>query len=179
MSLQLVLSNPTKSMDLYADPSNWPETVPEDWTFLAGPEPTPGKRVRIVNTEPTSATHMRIVARDEYEAYYPMEWGLGNPGDAPSGERIVARAFNLAALPVEAGGIRLAWELEAAHGAEVRVAINGGPSEQVPIAGHLVVYGRELLLPAYEAGTTLDVSILPVAAGTPVAIEGDNVSITV
>jgi sulfur carrier protein ThiS len=159
--------------------SHWPDSVPEDWAFLAGPEPTPGKRVRIVNTEATSERRLRIVARDEYEAYYPMEWGLNNPGPAPSGERVIARAFNLAALPTDAGGIRLAWELEAANGADVRVAANHGPSQQVPIQGHLTVPGRELLLPAYKPGTHLSISILPVAAGTPTAIEGDSLEITV
>lgn len=159
--------------------SHWPDSVPEDWTFLAGPEPTPGKRVRIINTEATSERRLRIVARDEYEAYYPLEWGLGNVPDVASGERVVARAFNLAALPADAGGIRLVWELEAANGADVRVSANHGPSQQVPIQGHLTVPGRELLLPAYPPGTHLTISILPVAAGTPIGIEGDTLELTV
>jgi hypothetical protein len=159
--------------------SHWPDSIPEDWTYLAGPEPTPGKRVRIITTEATSERQLRITARDEYEAYYPLEWGLANPGDAPSGERVVARAFNLAALPADAGGIRLVWELEAANGADVRMSVNGGPSQQVPVQGYLTVPGRELLLPAYPPGTRLSISILPVAAGTPVGIEGDSLELTV
>ena len=159
--------------------SNWPDSIPEDWTFLAGPEPTPGKRVRVITTEATSERRLRITARDEYEAYYPLEWGLGNVPDVPSGERVVARAFNLSALPTDAGGIRLAWELDAANGAEVTVASSNGPSQQAAIRGTLTVAGRELLLPAYPSGTRLSISILPIAAGTPVGIEGDSLELTV
>lgn len=89
--------------DRFNQSSNWPDTVPEDWSFLAaGPEPTPGKRVRIVNTE-----SMPEIAR---------------------GERLAVRAFNLSAEPMTDGGIRFTWELEAAHGADVRVSVNmAGP----------------------------------------------------
>ena len=157
----------------------WADTLPEDWTFLAGPQQTPGKRARVIGLEPSSSRRVRITARDEYEEYYPLEWGLGNTPDVPSGERLIARAFNLSALPLDGGGYRLAWELEAAHGADVRVSVNGAPAQQAPTVGRVTVLGRELLLPAYPSGTRLSISILPVAAGTPVGIEGDLLELTV
>lgn len=156
----------------------WEDTLPEDWTFLAGPQQTPGKRVRIVGMEPSSARRVRVTVRDEYEAYYPLEWGLGTVPEVASGERLVARAYNLAAEPLPDGGTRLAWGLEAAHGADVRVSVNGGPGQQVPVAGHITVLGRELVLPPYPAGTRLAISLLPVAAGTPVGVEGDQMEIS-
>lgn len=168
---------PSADASDYNTASLWPDSVPEDWTWLAGPTPTPGKRVRIISTEPSGRGRLRIAARDEYEAYYPMEWSLDNPGEAPSGERLAARAFNLAALPADTGALRLVWELEAATGADVRVSINGGPWSQVPISGYLTTPGTELLLPAYPPGTELRIAILPVAAGTPVGIEGDSLEI--
>ncbi|HDR9757521.1 TPA: hypothetical protein QDC44_001632 [Burkholderia cepacia ATCC 25416] len=151
------------------------DTVPEDWTWLAGPAATPGKRVRIIGTEPSSDRRVRITARDEVAEYYPLEWGLGNVPSVSSGERIVARLFNLAATRTADGGQRVTWELEGAVGADVRVAISGGPEQQVPIAGQLTVVGSDLLLPAYAPGTHLHIRALPVAAGTPAAIEGDAV----
>ncbi len=159
--------------------SNWPDTIPEDWMFLAGPTATPGKRARIIGMEPTGQRRVRITARDEYEAYYPLEFGLGGAPDATSGEQLVARAFNLAARPVDAGGTLLTWELQAAHGAEVMLSVNGGASSQVPINGHMTVAGTELLLPAYAPGTALAIQLLPVAAGTPVAVQGDSLVLTV
>ncbi|MFT4190830.1 MAG: phage tail protein [Comamonas sp.] len=158
---------------------DWEDTLPEDWTFLAGPLATPGKRVRIIGMEPSSARRVKITARDEYEAYYPLEYGLGTVPEVTSGERLVARAFNLAALPADGGALRLVWELEAAHGADVRVSVDGGAAEQVPVAGHVTVLGRELLLPVYPAGTKLTISLLPVAAGTPVGVEGDVLELTI
>jgi len=158
--------------------ADWQDTIPEDWTYLGGPQATPGKRVRIIGMEPASARRVRITARDEYEAYYPLEWGLGNVPDPASGQQLIARAFNLSATPA-GGALRLAWELEGAHGADVRVAVSGGPAQQVPVAGHITVLGRELLLPPYPAGTKLAISLLPVAAGTPAGIEGDSLIVEV
>jgi hypothetical protein len=146
--------------------ADWQDTLPEDWTWLGGPQATPGKRVRIIGMEPASARRVRITARDEYEAYYPMEWGLGNVSDPASGQQLLARAYNLSATPADGGALRLAWELENAHGADVRVSVNGGPAQQVPVAGHITVLGRELLLPPYKSGTRLAITLLPVAAGT-------------
>ena len=159
--------------------SNWPETIPEDWMFLAGPTPTPGKRARIIGMEPSSQRRVRITARDEYEAYYPLEFGLGGAPDIDSGEQIVARAFNLTAAPAAAGGLLLSWELAAAHGAEVMVAVDGGAATQVPVQGFMTVSGTELLLPAYAPGSHVAIQLLPVAAGTPVAVQGDSLEITV
>lgn len=82
-----------------------PNSIPEDWTFFAGPTATPGKRVRIVNIEPSSARKVQITARDEYAAYYPLEWGVGSPAEPASGEQLVARAFNLAAAPAAEGAL--------------------------------------------------------------------------
>ncbi|WP_175716533.1 phage tail protein [Burkholderia anthina] len=155
------------------------DTVPEDWTWLAGPSSTPGKRVRIIGTEPSSDRRVRITARDEVAEYYPLEWGLGNVPDIASGERIVARLFNLATTRTADGGQRVTWELDGAVGADVHVAINGGPEQQVPLAGWLTVVGSELLLPAYAPGTRLHIHALPVAAGTPVAIEDDALEVVV
>jgi len=156
-----------------------PGSIPEDWTFFAGPTPTPGKRARIVNIEPSSARRVRITARDEYEAYYPLEWGVGGAPDPVSGEQLVARAFNLSISSAAEGGTRLAWELEAAHGAHVMVSVNGGAATQVPVQGYLTVSGTELLLPAYAPGTHLGIQVLPVPAGVPVAIQGDSLELTV
>ncbi|HDR9585265.1 TPA: hypothetical protein QDC22_007501 [Burkholderia stabilis] len=155
------------------------DTVPEDWTWLAGPASTPGKRVRIIGTEPSSDRRVRITARDEVAEYYALEWGLGNVPTVTSGERIVARLFNLAAARTADGGQRVTWELEGAVGADVRVAISGGPELQVPVAGQLTVVGSELLLPAYAPGTRLHIHALPVAAGTPVAVEDAAVEVVV
>lgn len=159
--------------------SQWPDTIPEDWMMLAGPTATPGKRARIVGMEPINQRRVRITARDEDEAYYPLENGLGSVPELASGERLVARVFNLAMHPMDAGGWRLNWELENAHGAEVMLGVNGNPAAQVPIQGHMTVAGTELLLPAYAAGTQLAIQVLPVAAGTPVAVQGDSLTVTV
>lgn len=158
--------------------SQWPDTIPEDWMMLAGPTATPGKRARIVGMEPINQRRVRITARDEDEAYYPLENGLGSVPALTSGERLVARVFNLAMHPVDAGGWRLNWELENAHGAEVMLGVNGNPAAQVPIQGHMTVAGTALLLPAYAAGTQLAIQVLPVAAGTPVAVQGDSLTVT-
>lgn len=157
----------------------WQDTIPEDWTWLAGPASTPGKRVRIVATEPSSDRRVRITARDEVAEYYALEWGLDNVPHVPSGERIVARLFNLAARSAPDGGLQVAWELEGAVGADVRVSIDGRGEHQVPIAGRIAVAGSGLLLPAYAAGTRLRIHALPVAAGFPVAIEGDELELVV
>ncbi len=186
-TLQLVDVWPAESAPGWLDASApneaaslfYEDTVPEDWTWLAGPAPTPGKRVRIIGTEPSSDRRVRITARDEVAEYYPLEWGLGNVPDVASGERIVARLFNLAAAQMADGGQRVTWELEGAAGADVRVAISGGAEQQVPVAGQLTVVGSELLLPAYAPGTRLHIHALPVAAGTPVAIEDDAVDVVV
>ncbi|WP_238913818.1 phage tail protein [Achromobacter insolitus] len=167
------------SLDDLNEVSDYPDSIPEDWMFLAGPTPTPGKRVRIVAMEPANQRRVKITARDEYEEFFPMEWGTSGAPLPPSGEARVARAYNLAALPQEDGGTRLAWELDAAHGALVTVRVNQGPEQQVPITGQMAVVGYELFLPAYPAGTRLDIHVLPVAAGTPVAIQGDELTITV
>lgn len=158
----------------------WVGTIPEDWHFFGGPTPTPGKRVRLVGMTPSGSRRVRITARDESEEYYPLiTAGTGSAPAPVSGERLVARAFNLAAHPAPAGGYRLAWELEGATGANVSVSVNGGASAQVPISGHLTVAGTELLLPAYPPGANVSISVLPVAAGTPVAVQGDSLTMTV
>lgn len=171
-----VLGNTAASLN---DASLWPGTIPEDWMFLAGPTPTPGKRIRIVAMEPSNQRRVKITARDEYEEFFPMEWGTSAAPMPASGEARVARAYNLVALPQADGGTRLAWELDAAHGALVTVRVNQGAEQQVPIAGQMTVVGYELLLPAYPAGTRLDIHVLPVAAGTPVAVHGEELTITV
>ena len=164
--------NPAATVD-------WDDTIPEDWTYLGGPQSTPGRRVRIIGIEPASARRVRITARDEYEAYYPLEWGLGNVPDPASGQQLIARAFNLSATPTDGGALRLAWELDGAHGADVRVSVNGGPAQQIPVAGHITVLGRELLLPPYKPGTRLSITLLPIAVGTPAGIEGDSLTLEV
>ncbi|POS08020.1 hypothetical protein C3Y08_11025 [Burkholderia gladioli] len=157
--------------------AEYQDTIPEDWTWLAGPAQTPGKRVRIIGTEPSSDRRVRITARDEVAEYYPLEWGLGNVPAVASGERIVARLFHLAATPLPAGGLRLNWELAGAIGADVLVSVSGGPEQQVPVSGRLTVVGADLVLPAYAPGTRLSIHALPVAAGTPIAIEGDTLEV--
>lgn len=157
-----------------------PNSIPEDWTFLAGPTPTPGKRVRIIAIEPGTGGRARITVRDEYPAYYGLEWGGLDAAPAPaSGEMRVARAYNLALQPAAAGGLRLSWELEGAHGADVIVAVDGAPGAQVPIKGFLTVAGTEILLPAYAAGSRLAITVLPVTAGAPVATLGGQLEATV
>ena len=150
---------------------------PIDYTFFAGPTPTPGKRARIIAMEPSGARRVRITARDEYEAYYPLEWGVGSPADPPSGSLFVARAFNLNAVPAAEGGTLLTWELEWAYGATVMVSVNGGPSAQVPVQGYLTVSGTELLLPAYAPGTQIAVQVLPATAGVAVKVVGDTLTL--
>lgn len=157
--------------------ADWKDTAPEDWTFLGGPQQTFGKRVRIISMEPSNSRRVRMTVSDEYEQYYPLERGLCVMPEVASGERRVARAFNLSAARLPDGGTRLAWELEAAHGADFRVSANGGPSQQVPVSGHITVLGSELLLPPYPAGTRLFVSLLPVTAGSPVGVDGDMLEI--
>ncbi|WP_422096763.1 phage tail protein [Variovorax sp.] len=157
--------------------SAYPGTIPEDWTWLGGPTATPGKRCRIIAMEPSANRRLRLTLRDEYEAYYPLEWGLGDVPSLPSGERLVARAINAAATPAPNGGTLLRWELEAAHGADVFVQVNGGPSEQVPIQGHITVAGRELLLPAYPPGTHVYIEVRPVTGATPVAVESSTLTL--
>jgi len=159
--------------------SVFPRSIPEDWTLFAGPTPTPGKRVRIMAMEPGERGRVRITARDEYEEYYPLEYGWSGTPAIPADDGLVARAFNPALAPAAAGAWMLRWELENAYGAEVTVAANHGPFEQVPISGAIAVAGRELLLPAYPAGTHLDIHVLPKAAGTPIAIEGATLEATV
>lgn len=159
--------------------SNFADTLPEDWMFIAGPTATPGKRVRITGMEPVSGRKVRLTARDEYEAYYPLEFGLEGAPEPASGERLVARAFNLAIDPAPAGGHRLSWELQNAHGAEVMLSVDGGAPAQVPTQGVLSVLGTEVLLPAYPAGTELAIELLPIAAGVPVAVEGDTLTVEV
>lgn len=158
--------------------SSWPDTIPEDWIFMAGPTPTLGKRVRITAIEPAEQFRLRITARDEVAEYYPMQNG-GGATQVASGERLVARAFNLGLLPADAGGRKLVWQLENAHGAEVMVSVNNGPETQIPVHGYLSVSGDELLLPVYAAGTRLDIRVLPIAAGTPAAVEGDSLAVTI
>lgn len=159
--------------------SAFPDTFPEDWMFLAGPTATPGKRVRITGMEPASGRRVRVTARDEYAEYYPLEFDLGGAPAPSSGEQLVARAFNLAIDPAPAGGHRLTWELQNAHGAEVMLSVDGGPAAQVPTQGVLSVVGTEVLLPAYPAGTELSIELLPIAAGVPVAVQGDSLTVEV
>ncbi|MBN9477363.1 MAG: hypothetical protein ABS43_03545 [Bordetella sp. SCN 67-23] len=159
--------------------STFPKSVPEDWTLFAGPTATPGKRVRIMGMEPAERGRVRFTARDEYDEYYPLEHGWEVPPAIPADDGLVARAFNLALDSGPAGGYVLVWELENAYGAEVSVSANHGPFEQVPISGSITVAGRELLLPPYPAGTQLSIHVLPKAAGTPVAIEGGTLEVTV
>lgn len=167
-------SRPNPEADEFFD-----ATIPEDWTWLAGPTVTPGKRVRIIGTEPSSERRVRITARDEVAEYYALENGLDNVPDVPSGERIVARLFNLSAEALADGGHRVTWELQGAIGARLSVFLNSGPEQQVPVAGQLTVEGSELVLPRYADGTRLRIHALPVAAGTPVAIEGDQLELVV
>jgi len=158
--------------------SRWPDSGPEDWTFLAGPTATPGKRVRIINMEPTNARQVRITARDEEPAYYPLEWSLINPPEPAIGEQPVARAYNLSATARAEGGIQLAWELEGAHGADVTVNI-AAPGQQSMQQGILTVAGNQLLIPSYGPGTVISASITPITAGTPARAEGDGLTFTV
>lgn len=159
--------------------SNWPDSVPEDWIFMAGPTPTPGKRVRIESIDPADQFRLRITARDEVVEYYPMQYAGAPAVDGASGQRLVARATRLGLTPAAGGGHLLSWQLENAHGADVSVSVNGTEQEQVPVRGYLSVSGEELLLPAYPAGTHLDIAVLPISAGAPVAIEGDRIAVTI
>ncbi|WP_295377153.1 host specificity factor TipJ family phage tail protein [uncultured Pseudacidovorax sp.] len=160
--------------------STLPASIPEDWTYVAGPTATPGKRARIIAIEPGSKGRARITVRDEYPAYYPLEWGGLDGAPAPdSGEQLVARAYNPALERAAAGGWRLSWELEGAHGADVIVSVDGAPGAQVPIKGYLTVAGTEIYLPAYATGSHLAITVLPVTAGTPVATISAELEATV
>lgn len=55
--------------------------------------------------------------------------------------------------------------------------LTAGIFHQVPIRGYLTASGTELLLPAYACATVLRARVLPVAVGTPVAIQGDSIEI--
>lgn len=154
------------------------DTGPEDWTFLGGPTATPGKRVRIIKIEPTSARRVRITARDEVPEYYPLEWSLVSVPQVPTGDHLVARAYNVAIARRDAGGWLLSWELEGATGAQVLVSVNGAGATQVPIKGYLTVAGREIMLPDYPAGTRLVFRVLPVAAGEPSGVEAGALEVT-
>lgn len=153
------------------------DTAPEDWTVLGGPTATPGKRARIIKMEPMSARRVRITARDEVAEYYPLEAGLGSVPVVPSGDHLVARAYNVAMAREDAGGWLLSWELEGATGAHVLVSLNLGPATQVPIKGYLTVAGREIMLPDYPAGARLDIQVIPSAEGVPVAVEAGRLSV--
>lgn len=132
------------------------ERFPEDYIYHCGPA-NYGKRVRILSVEPQTEGRIRITATDESEAWYANEY---TPTDIlePSGERLVAKVFNVGVITGDDGKVKLVWEIENCHGADVSISISSGGSFST---GSLTVPGVELVLPTYPAGTILNFTLTP------------------
>lgn len=116
---------------------------PMDWRYLADYQPTPGKRVKIVDIQPASMHEVRITAMDDPDEYYAAEAGAYSPpavrkwtADAPTvsglqfSEELVRAGSGYAVI------LTVGWSETgdiAARG--VRYSINGGALQSVAVDG--------------------------------------------
>lgn len=70
----LTVSNAEGETDLLT--GTLPDTTgtnPMDWLWFFGPQPTPGKKVKVVSVEPIDQLHVRLIAVDEEPGFYAAE----------------------------------------------------------------------------------------------------------
>lgn len=156
-----------------ADSPTFEHTVyAHDYTYLAGPTATPGRKVRIIDVEPQSNGNVKLTAVPETADFYAQEFALTAPPATPPAGTLVARAAGVT-FERRADGVWLTWALENATTADVALSVNGGPAG--PLTATSTVAGITLKLPgSFAVGTLLTATVTPLVGALGVAAVPDS-----
>lgn len=167
-------SEPTWTLSGVAiDFGEFPDAVPEDWHVYAAPEPTPGKKMRVVGVEMADGRRVKMTCTDERAEMWAHEsaevpYVLGD-----SGEHLIAQTINpTLTKDMCSDAYELRWELINCRGAVVSVTRDGAE-------GSTNVLGDRLVLGPLASGTVVSVTLEPLLDVAAVKTVGSAQSFTI
>lgn len=92
--------------------SDFSNSYPEDYIFIAGPLSTTGKVVRISQIQPDEKMNFTITAIDEDPAMWSYEYGPVIDSESFDDSLILSRVYNVSYKQLGDGKIKLFWETE-------------------------------------------------------------------
>lgn len=183
---RIVLSDPWLLQDgpFYLDVTGtenplslFPDTFSDDFIFLAGNVPTPGKKMRIFEIKAKSMNELDILCVDEEDALYAHEYD--NTYVPPENvERIKARVFNGGFVKTGNGEGFITWDRDGCHAVSILISVNGAAF--VPLIDNFsaTIYSNQAKI-YYGDGTNITAIISPVVVDVPFESIQETISFTV
>lgn len=154
--------------------SYFPNSIPEDFTFIADIKDTPGKRVRISQIEASEDGVFSITAVDEDPSMWAYEYSEG-PFDPKSFDDSIytVEVNNVSQLDLGAGRIKLMWNMT--DGDFVQV-INKNTNLPVEANGQYSFGEGEVVLELIS-GVKYDLEVRPILFGTPYYYKSKEITV--
>jgi hypothetical protein len=143
--------------------SDFANSYPEDFIFIAAPMATPGKIVRISQIQPDEDFNFQITAVDEDPAMWSYEFGPLASSESFDDSYVVTRVFNVGYKKLSPGVVKVYWEIEG--GDYVRI-INQATG--LPLSANTLTSfsGGEVTI-ALSPGLKYNLTIQPFVIGSP------------
>lgn len=143
--------------------SLFPNSIPEDFVFIADIKETTGKRVRISSIEANEDGTFKFKAVDEDPAMWAREYDGVIPPESFDDSIHIARVFNVRSRDMGEGKTRLLWEVEGADSVEI---IDVRANEPISVGGVMSFGGGEVVI-ELSPGASLEVEVKPLVYGVP------------
>ena len=143
--------------------SNYPNSYPEDYIFIAGPLATPGKIVRISQIQPDEQMNFTITAIDEDPAMWSYEYGPVIDQESFDDSVVLSRVYNVAYKQLGNGNVKIFWEVD---GADFVKITNLDTGLLISADGQLSFSRGEVIL-ELVSGAKYNLRIEPFVIGSP------------
>lgn len=154
--------------------SLFPGSQPTDYIFIAGPEATPGKIVRISERRPNSDGSYTFVAVDEDPAMWSYEYNPEIPPIPPQNNDkgiIVSKVINAGFQKLGEGRVKIFWETD---GADFVKIMNKDNNQPILANGTLSFGGSEVIVELIQ-GSKYTLVVEPFVIGQPYRVESKEI----
>lgn len=143
--------------------TNWPGSMPDDFTFIADIKETPGKRLRVVECRGNNNLEFEFTAVDDDPAMWSYEFGPPTSPESFDDSEIVLKVLNHGYKALGNGIVKIFWELDAGDFVQIINLDNGQPIEA---NGSFSFSGEEVTLELIP-GSKYNLEIVPFVIGQP------------
>lgn len=153
--------------------TDYPDSMPDDFIFIAGAKDTPGKRVRIVERKSNEDGTFDFNAIDDDPAMWSYEFGPPTLPESFDDSEIVCRINNLQYFNLGNGLVKILWEN--LNGDYIKI-INENTGLPIEANGSYSFSGGEVILELDE-GYKYNLRIEPFVVGTPYKMEFKKITV--
>lgn len=153
--------------------SDFQDSYPDDFIYLASPLATPGKIVRIAEIKSDQNMIFTLTAVDEDPAMWSYEYGPSTSPESFDDSLILTRVFNVGYKKISDGIVKIFWEID---GGDFVKIINLADDSLIESNGLMSFSSGEVTI-ELSPGLKYNLRIEPFVIGAPYKSEGQNLVI--